>query len=42
MRTLRQMKSDGWVVKIAPEVWGAFIVIAGAVTAFVVLAITRN
>jgi hypothetical protein len=42
MRTLRQMKSDGWVVKIAPEVWGVLMVIAGTIAAFVVLAITRH
>jgi hypothetical protein len=42
MRTLRQIKADGWVVRVTPEVWGAFMVVAGAIVAFVILAITRR
>jgi hypothetical protein len=42
MRTLRRMKSDGLVVRVTPEIWGAFTVVAGTIAAFVVLAIIRN
>jgi hypothetical protein len=42
MRTLRQMKSDGLVVRVTPGVWGALMVIAGTIVAFVVLALTRQ
>jgi hypothetical protein len=42
MRTLRQMKSDGLVVRVTPEVWGALMVIAGTIAAFAVLALTRQ
>jgi hypothetical protein len=42
MNSLKRMKSDGLVVRVPPEVWGAFMVVAGTIAAFVVLAITRN
>jgi hypothetical protein len=42
MNSLKQMKSDGLVLRLTPEAWGAFTVIAGAIAAFVVLAIIRS
>jgi hypothetical protein len=36
------MKSDGLVVRIPPEIWGAVMVVTGTIAGFVVLAITRN
>jgi hypothetical protein len=42
MRTLREMKNEGLVVRVTPEVWGALMVVAGAIAAFVVLALTRQ
>jgi hypothetical protein len=42
MNSLRRIKSDGLVVRLPPEAWGAFVVIAGTIAAFVVLAIIRN
>ena len=42
MSTLRRMKSDGLVVKVTPEVWGALTVLAGTIAAFMMLAIIRS
>ena len=42
MNFLEQMNSDGLVLRFTPEAWGAFTVIAGAIAAFVYLAIIRN
>lgn len=42
MNSLKRMKSDGLVVRLTPEAWGAFVVVAGTIAAFVVLAIVRN
>ncbi|MGA8035148.1 MAG: hypothetical protein WB985_04185 [Candidatus Acidiferrales bacterium] len=41
MSPLRRMKSDGLVVRIRPEIWGALTVLAGTIAAFLVLAIIR-
>jgi hypothetical protein len=42
MTSLKRMKSDGLVVRLTPEAWGAFVVFAGTIAAFIVLAIIRN
>jgi hypothetical protein len=42
MRTLRRMKTDGLVVKVTPEAWGALTVLVGTIAAFVILAIIRH
>jgi hypothetical protein len=42
MLTLRQMKNDGLIVRVPPEIWGAAMVVAGAIAAFVVLAFTLS
>jgi hypothetical protein len=40
MISLRKIRSDGLVVRVAPAVWGVATVVAGAIAAFVVLAFT--
>jgi hypothetical protein len=42
MNSLQRMKSDGLVVRIPPEIWGAVMVVAGTIAALFVLAISRN